>query len=81
MTNAHADIYTCIVMFKSEQLLGTDARRGHEADTSSSRKRKNIRITENSLNRLWDKLVKRQINQETFLKGAGLRYFQYIEIE
>ena len=80
-TKAHADIYTCIDMFKSEQLLAADARRRHEAGTSPSGKRKNIRIAENSLNRLWDKLEKQQINPETFLKGAGLRYFQYIEIK
>ena len=80
-TKAHADIYTCIHMFKSEQLLAADARRRHEAGSSPPRKRKNIHIAENSLHRLWDKLEKHQINQATFLKGAGLRYFQYIEIE
>ena len=68
-------------MFKSEQLLAADARRRYEAGTSPPRKLRNIRIAENSLNRLWDKLEKQQINQETFLKGAGLRYFHYIEIE
>ena len=42
-------------MFKSEQLLVADARRRHEAGTSPPGKRKNIRIVESSLNRLWDK--------------------------
>ena len=80
-TKAHADIYSCIDLFKSEQLLAADTRRRHEAGTSPPRKRKNIRTAENSLNLLWDKLEKRQIDQKTFLKGAGLRYFQFIEIE
>ena len=43
-TKAHVDIYTCIDMFKSEQLLAADARRRYEAGTSPPRKRKNIRI-------------------------------------
>jgi hypothetical protein len=80
-TKAHSDIYTCIDMFKSEQILAADERQRHEAGAAPPKRRKATRIAEESLYRLWDKLERKQINRETFLKGAGLRYFQYIEIE
>ncbi len=77
----HDDIYSCIDMFKHEQLLVADERQRHEAGAAPPKRRKRTRIAEESLCRLWDKLEKKQINRETFLKGAGLRYFQYLEIE
>ncbi len=80
-TKAHSDIYTCIDMFKSEQLLAADQRRRHEAGAPPPKRRKTVRVAEESLHRLWDKLDRNQIDQATFLKGAGLRYFQYIDIE
>ena len=42
---------------------------------------KNIRIAENSLNPLKDKLGNHRIGQEIFLKPAGIHYFRYIKIE
>ncbi|CAM4850682.1 unnamed protein product [Rotaria magnacalcarata] len=77
----HNDIYACIDMFKDEQLLVADERQRHEAGAPPPKRRRNTRIAEESLNRLWDKLQKNQISKETFLKGAGLRYFQYLKIE
>lgn len=77
----HNDIYACIDMFKDEQLLASDQRQRHEAGAAPPKRRKNTRIAEESLNRLWDKLEKNQITREIFLKGAGLRYFQYLKIE
>ncbi|CAF4399856.1 unnamed protein product [Rotaria magnacalcarata] len=68
-------------MFKDEQLLVADERQRHEAGAPPPKRRRNTRIAEESLNRLWDKLQKNQISKETFLKGAGLRYFQYLKIE
>jgi hypothetical protein len=46
-----------------------------------SKERKTIRIAEDSLYRLWDKSDRKEIDRDTFLKGAGLRYFEYLEIE
>jgi hypothetical protein len=80
-TKPHNDIYMCIEMFKHEQLLVSDERERHEAGAAPPKKRKSTRIAEESLLRLWDKLDKNQINQEKFLKGAGLRYFQHLKIE
>ncbi|CAM4971374.1 unnamed protein product [Rotaria socialis] len=77
----HNDIYACIDMFKDEPLLVADERQRHEAGAPPPKRRRNTRIAEESLNRLWDKLQKNQISKETFLKGAGLRYFQYLKIE
>ncbi|CAF1249125.1 unnamed protein product [Adineta steineri] len=80
-TKSHHDIYICIDMFKIDQLLAADGRERHEAGAAPPKRRKNTRIAEESLSRLWDKLEKDQITKEKFLKGAGLRYFQYLEIE
>jgi hypothetical protein len=80
-TKSHEDIYTCIDMFKNEQLLAADERERHEAGAPPPKRRKATRIAEESLHRLWDKLDRKQINREKFLKGAGLRYFQYVKIE
>lgn len=80
-TKAHSDIYVCIDMFKHEQLLTADERERHETGAPPPKRRKNTRIAEQSLIRLWDKLDKNQISREKFLKGAGLRYFQYLKIE
>ncbi|CAF5004729.1 unnamed protein product, partial [Rotaria sp. Silwood1] len=77
----HNDIYACIDMFKNEQLLAADERQRHEAGAAPPKRRKNTRIAEESLSRLWDKLEKNQISRENFLKYAGLRYFQYLKIE
>lgn len=77
----HSDIYTCIDMFKNEQLLAADERQRHEAGAAPPKRRRSTRIAEESLYRLWDKLEKKQIDKQTFLKGAGLRYFQYLKIE
>lgn len=80
-TKSHEDIYTCIDMFKNEQLLAADERERHEAGAPPPKRRKATRIAEESLHCLWDKLDRKQINREKFLKGAGLRYFQYVKIE
>ncbi|CAF2209980.1 unnamed protein product [Rotaria magnacalcarata] len=80
-TKPHHDMYSCIDMFKSEQLLASDERHRHEAGAPPPKRRRATRIAEESLYHLWDKLEKKQIDKETFLKGAGLRYFQYLEIE
>jgi hypothetical protein len=68
-------------MFKHEQLLASDERQRHEAGASPPKRRKTTRVAEESLCRLWEKLEKDQISKEKFLKGAGLRYFQYLKIE
>jgi hypothetical protein len=78
---SHNDIYACIDMFKNEQLLAADARQRHEAGAPPPKRRRATRIAEESLYRLWDKLDRKQIDREKFLKGAGLRYFQYLKIE
>ncbi len=80
-TKAHNDIYSCIDMFKHEQLFAADQRERHEAGAAPPKRRKSTRIAEESLSRLWDKFEKNQIDREKFLKGAGLRYFQYLKIE
>ena len=80
-TKAHDDIFSCIDMFKHEQLLAADERERHETGAAPPKRRKPNRIAEESLYRLWDKLEKEQIDREKFLKGAGLRYFQYLKIE
>ncbi len=80
-TKSHQDIYTCIDMFKNEQLLAADERERHEAGAPPQKRRKAIHIAEESLHRLQDKLDRKQIDREKFLKSAGLRYFQYVEIE
>jgi hypothetical protein len=80
-TKPHNDIYNCIDMFKHEQLLASDERQRHEAGASPPKRRKTTRVAEESLCRLWEKLEKDQISKEKFLKGAGLRYFQYLKIE
>ncbi|CAM4830107.1 unnamed protein product [Rotaria magnacalcarata] len=80
-TKPHHDMYSCIDMFKSEQLLASNERHRHEAGAPPPKRRRGTRIAEESLYRLWDKLEKKQIDKETFLKGAGLRYFQYLKIE
>ena len=77
----HNHIFACIDMFKDEQLLAADQRQRHETGESPPKRRKNIRIAEQSLNRLWDRLEKNEIGIEKFLKNAGLRYFQYLKIE
>jgi hypothetical protein len=68
-------------MFKNEQLLAADERQRHEAGAPPPKRRRATRIAEESLYRLWDKLDRKQIDREKFLKGAGLRYFQYLKIE
>jgi hypothetical protein len=68
-------------MFKNEQSLAADEREWHEAGAPRPKWRKATRIAEESLHRLWDKLDRKQINREKSLKGAGLRYFQYVNIE
>ena len=78
-TKAHNNIYVCIDIFKSEQLLAADERQRHEAGVAPPKRRRATRIAEESLNRLWNKLENNQISRETFLKGAGLRYFQYLK--
>ncbi|CAF1442290.1 unnamed protein product [Rotaria sordida] len=80
-TKPHNDIYICIDMFKHEQLLASDERQRHEAGAPPPKRRKKTCIAEESLSRLWDKLEKNQITRDKFLKGAGLRYFQYLKIE
>jgi hypothetical protein len=80
-TKPHNDIYACIDMFKNEQLLAAIERQRHEAGAPPPKQRKTIRIAEDSLHRLWDKLDRKDIDRDTFLKGAGLRYFEYLEIE
>ncbi|CAF3851266.1 unnamed protein product [Rotaria sordida] len=80
-TRPHPDIYAFIDLFKNEQLLAQDQRQRHEAGAAPPKRKKTIRIAEESLYRLWDKLEKTQIDTKTFLKGAGLRYFQYLKIE
>ncbi|CAF1397524.1 unnamed protein product [Rotaria magnacalcarata] len=49
-------------MFKDEQLLVADERQRHEAGAPPPKRRRNTRIAEESLNRLWDKLQKNQIS-------------------
>lgn len=78
---AHDDIFACIDLFKNEQLFAFDERERHETGATPSKRRKNVRIAEDALNRLWDRLDKQQIDEDRFLKGAGLRYFQYLKIE
>lgn len=69
-------------MFKNEQLLAADERERHEEGTPPPPKRRKVaRIAEESLHHLRDKLDRKQINREKFLKDAGLRYFQYLKIE
>jgi hypothetical protein len=68
-------------MFQSEQLLAADERQRHGACVESPKRRKATRIAEESLYHLWNKLERNEINRETFLKGAGLCYFQYLDIE
>ncbi|CAF3603015.1 unnamed protein product [Rotaria sp. Silwood1] len=80
-TKPHNDIYMCIDMYKHEQLLASDERQRHEAGAPPPKRRKKTCIAEESLSRLWDKLEKNQITRDKFLKGAGLRYFQYLKIE
>ncbi|CAF1328741.1 unnamed protein product [Rotaria sp. Silwood1] len=80
-TKPQNDIYTCIDMFKQEQLLAADEHHRHETGAAIPKHRRATRIADESLYRLWDKLEKKQIDTETFLKGAGLRYFQYLKIE
>lgn len=80
-SKAHNDIYTCIDLFKHEQLLTADERQRHQSGAPPPKRQRKNRIAEESLGRLWDKLEKKQIDIETFLKGAGLRYFQYLKIE
>jgi hypothetical protein len=77
----HHDIYSCIDMFKLEQFLAKDERLRDEEGAAPPKRRRGVRIAEESLGRLWDKLEKKQIDKQTFLKGAGLRYFQYLNIE
>jgi len=78
---AHDDIFSCIDMFKHEQLLADDERERFETGAAPPKRRKATRIAEESLYRLWDKLDKQQIDRNKFLKGAGFRYFQYLKIE
>jgi len=80
-SKAHDDIYTCIDLFKHEQLLAADERQRHVAGAAPPKRKKKNRIAEECLWRLWHKLEKKEINTQTFLKGAGLRYFQYLKIE
>ena len=68
-------------MFKDEQLLAADERQRHEAGAPPSKRRKNTRIAEEILNRVWDKLESNQISRDKFLTSAGLLYFQYLKIE
>ncbi len=53
-------------MFKHEQLLAADERERHEAGATPPKRRKNNRIAEESLYRLWNKLDKHEIDTETF---------------
>ena len=77
----HDDIYRCIDMFKDEQLIANDRRQRHDAgEAPPKRQRKNC-IAEEALFRLWKRYEKNKISRETFLKGAGRRYFQYVNIE
>ncbi|CAF3047092.1 unnamed protein product, partial [Rotaria sp. Silwood2] len=77
----HHDIYTCIDMFKLEQFLAKDEGLRDEEGVAPPKRRRGVRIAEESLGRLWDKLENNKIDKETFLKSAGLRYFQILKIE
>jgi len=68
-------------MFRYDQLLVEDERQRHEAGAAIPKRRRATLIAKESLCRLWDNLEKNQINKEIFLKGTGLRYFQYLRIE
>ncbi len=78
---AHQDIYSCIDLLKNEQLLSADDKQRIETGEAPPKRRKKSRDAEQALYRLWDKLDKEQISTEKFLKAAGLRYFQHLDIE
>ena len=80
-TKSHNHIFAYIDTFKDEQLLAADERQRHKAGAPPPKRRKNTRIAEEILNRLWDKLESNQISRDKFLTSAGLRYFQYLKIE
>ena len=79
--SSHNDVYTCIDMFKNEQLLAADEHKRDETGAPPPKRRRTTRIAEETLCRLWNKLENHKIDRATFLKGAGLRYFQYLKIE
>ncbi|CAF3072992.1 unnamed protein product [Rotaria sp. Silwood2] len=62
----HNDVYTCINMFKHEQLLAADERRRNETGTASLKRRRATRIAEETLCRLWHKLENQKIDRVTF---------------
>ena len=68
-------------MFKNEQLLAADECKRDKTGAPPSKRRRTTRIAEEMLCRLWNKLENQKIDRGTFLKGAGLRYFQYLKIE
>jgi hypothetical protein len=68
-------------MFKNEQLVANDHRERCDAGEAPPKRQRKSRIAEEALIRLWGRYEKKKISRETFLKAAGLRYFQYLNIE